>query len=149
MIESLIPLFQRDLGRLVKEIEAYSDESILWTIEGQVNNSAGTLCLHLVGNLNHFIGATLGETGYVRHRESEFSTRNVPATELVKMVNATSLVVSTSLEKLLADDIDKDYPINVFGDKTPPTTGRFLIHLYGHLNYHLGQISYHRRLLDK
>ena len=71
--EALIEIYERDLNKLRNEIELYSDENKLWIIKSEINNSAGNLCLHLIGNLNHFIGATLGNSDYKRDRNSEFS----------------------------------------------------------------------------
>lgn len=146
MTESLNKLFERDLNKLKTEIDLYKDEKKLWVIEKGISNSAGNLCLHLIGNLNHFIGATIGNTGYVRNRPLEFSNKDVPKAELVKQTEETIKVVMASLDKLKPEDLNKEYPIVVFEEKM--TTEFFLIHLTAHLSYHLGQINYHRRLLD-
>lgn len=145
-IETLKLLFSRDLNRLRKEIELYNNENNLWKIEKNIANSAGNLCLHLVGNLNTYIGKEFGKTGYVRDRDSEFSLKNLPRTELLEMIDATLLVVKQSLDKLDETDLKKEYPVLVFEEKT--STDYMLIHLATHLAYHLGQINYHRRLLD-
>lgn len=144
--ETLKKLFRRDLEKLRQEIESYRDESKIWLVEKNIANSAGNLCLHLVGNLNAFIGAEIGKTGYVRHRELEFSTKDVPRIELLDKVNETIKVVEGALETLTPESFDEDYPIIVFEEKM--TKGYFLVHLATHLTYHLGQINYHRRLLD-
>jgi uncharacterized damage-inducible protein DinB len=99
-----------------------------------------------VGNLNHFIGAEIGKTGYIRHRELEFSSKDVSKFELIRKVEDTINVVDSSLDRLKAEDLEKEYPLLVFDKKT--TTEYLLVHLSGHLTYHLGQINYHRRLLD-
>lgn len=147
VITALVELFNRDLDILTKEINLYSKESSLWLISPDIKNSAGNLCLHICGNLQHFIGAVLGNTGYVRNRDAEFSKKNVPKDELLNSVDKTKEVIVTVLESLSEDQIARDYPIDVFKKKM--TTSFFLIHLHSHLNYHLGQINYHRRLLDK
>ncbi|TAF64587.1 MAG: DinB family protein [Cytophagales bacterium] len=147
MIQSLKTLFERDLNRLKSEIEAYQNEANLWQTEKNIANSAGNLCLHLIGNLNTFIGAQLGKTDYIRNRYLEFSLKNVPKTELISKIEATIQMVSKTLENLKEEELTKDYPIVVLAEKT--TTEYLLIHLTTHLNYHLGQINYHRRLLDK
>ena len=146
IIESLIKLFKRDLTALKKEINSYSDEQNVWLISEGISNSAGNLCLHLVGNLNHFIGETLGDSGYVRHRNLEFSLKDVPRTELIKQVDDTMTVVETVLNKFIETDLQKEYKRRVFEEAM--TTEYFLMHLTMHLAYHLGQINYHRRLLD-
>lgn len=145
-IENLITLFNRDLNRLKTEIELYKNEKNIWLIEKNIANSAGNLCLHLIGNLNWFIGAELGRTDYVRHRELEFSTKDIPQTELIKMIDETIIVVENSLRSLTDEELKNEYPLLVFDKKT--STEYFLLHLTTHLVYHLGQINYHRRLLD-
>ncbi len=144
--EILIQLFSRDLAKLKDEVAAYSNEARLWEIGGEIPNSGGNLTLHLVGNLRHFFGAVLGGTGYVRDRESEFSSKGVPRTELLAGIDAAREEVIATLGKLDEAAFAAIYPIEVFGE--PMTTAFFLTHLAAHFSYHLGQINYHRRLLD-
>ena len=144
--EVLNKIIQRDLQKLKSEIESYKVESNLWRIEKNISNSAGNLCLHLVGNLNSYIGATLGQTGYVRDRDAEFSLKNIPRKELIQKIEDTISVVNKVLPTLDDDTIQKEYPLLVLKEKT--STEYFLIHLTTHLGYHLGQVNYHRRLLD-
>lgn len=146
IIESLKSLYNRDLNQLKTEIKAYQNEENLWKTDKNISNSAGNLCLHLIGNLNHFIGAHLGNTGYIRNRELEFSLKDVHQTELIEKVEATRLMIDSVLGSLPSEELEKEYPLVVFEDKM--TTEYFLIHLISHLDYHLGQINYHRRLLD-
>jgi uncharacterized damage-inducible protein DinB len=147
MIETLKTLFTRDLERLKKEIESYKNDSSLWKIENSIVNSAGNLCLHLIGNLNTYIGKEIGKTNYVRNRELEFSLKNVPKKELIDKIEETTLIVNKALDTLTQPDLLKEYPILVF--EKPTTTEYLLVHLSTHLGYHLGQINYHRRLIDK
>jgi len=146
MTDSLIQLFKRDLNKLIVEIKLYTNESNLWKVDKSISNSAGNLCLHLVGNLKSFIGANLGHLGYVRQRDLEFSQKNVPRTDMIKQVEETIAIVESTLKTLTVKDLEKEYAPQVF-DK-PMTTAYFLMHLSSHLAYHLGQINYHRRLLD-
>lgn len=146
--ETLSQLFVRDLSKLKKELEAYSLEKNMWLLEGPINNTAGNLALHLIGNLNAFIGAELGNTGYIRKRDLEFSLRNVPREDLVQQIDATITMVKETLSTLSTEDLQKEYPIVIFKN-TPMQTEFFLVHLSTHLAYHLGQINYHRRLLDR
>ena len=146
LTETLKKLFNRDLTRLKSEIEAYQNEANLWRIDYNIANSAGNLCLHLVGNLNTYIGATLGSTDYIRNRELEFSLKDIPKQELIKMIEATISVVNKALDQVSNEQMDGEYPILVFEEKT--STEFLLVHLTTHLTYHLGQINYHRRLLD-
>lgn len=144
-IEILKSLYNRDLNKLRVEIESYQNEESLWKIDKNISNSGGNLCLHLLGNLNTYIGAELGKTGYVRQRDSEFSLKNIPKTELLEKLETLIEIVDSALGKLSDEDLKKDYPTEALGYKM--TTEYFLIHLLSHLNYHLGQINYHRRLL--
>lgn len=146
LTEALISIFERDLQKLKTEINLYRDEDNLWLGKDGISNSAGNLCLHLLGNLNHFIGATLGHTGYVRHRDDEFTLKNIPRQDLVTNIENCILIIKESLKNLPEEDLQKDFPIQVFNrtDKTD----FMLVHLATHLGYHLGQINYHRRLLD-
>jgi len=146
MLKELQSLFVRDLEKLKTEIAGYKSEEKLWEITGDIKNSPGNLCLHIVGNLNHFIGAVLLETDYVRDRDSEFNDKNVPQTTLIKMVDELIHLVKTRFLEIEPGILNNNFPIQVFGYEM--TTAHFLIHLAGHLNYHLGQINYHRRLID-
>ena len=144
--ETLNELFERDLQKLKTEINLYKDEDNLWVIKEGISNSAGNLCLHLIGNLNHFIGATLGNSGYVRHRDDEFNLKNIPRQDLIINIDNCMLIVSNTFSKLTAADMEKEFPVEKHG--TIVSTMQMLLHLFGHLSYHLGQINYHRRLLD-
>ena len=144
LTESVKELLVRDLKKLKQEISSYNTEENLWKLDGEIKNSAGNLCLHLCGNLQHYIGAVLGKTAYVRNREAEFSARGLSKETLLKEIDAALNVVSTTLANLKPGLLDQQYPEDVFGKAM--ATGYFLIHLAGHLNYHLGQINYHRRL---
>ena len=146
MIDILKTLFNRDLARLKAEIAAYQNEGVLWHTEKNITNSAGNLCLHLIGNLNTYLGAVLGNTDYVRQRDLEFSLKDVPRSELLEKLDATIIVVNEVLDKLPPAELEQEYPMLVF--EKPLSTAQFLAHLTTHLAYHLGQINYHRRLLD-
>lgn len=146
IIESLKSLYTRDLNKLKTEIESYQNESAIWKTEKNISNSAGNLCLHLVGNLNHFVGAILGNSGNVRNRDLEFTLKNIPRAELIEKIVKTLDIVIKTLDELHEDDVKKEYPLVVF--ESQMSTEYFLIHLLSHLDYHLGQINYHRRLLD-
>lgn len=143
---NLVTLICRDLSKLKLEIESYPDEKQIWKIEKRIANSAGNLCLHLVGNLNAYIGATLGNTDYIRDRDSEFALKDVPRSELVSRIEQTIQMIQQVLPTLTQDQLASEYPMLVLKEKT--TTEYFLIHLAMHLSYHLGQVNYHRRLVD-
>ena len=146
LIETLRSIFSRDLLRLKTEIDLYQDESKIWIIENNIANSAGNLCLHLIGNLNTYIGAEFGKTNYIRNRELEFSLKNISKKELIDKIENTILVVDMSLQNITEEELKNEHQILVFDKKT--TLEFLLVHLTTHLTYHLGQINYHRRLLD-
>ena len=146
LIETLRSIFNRDLLRLKSEIDSYKEESKIWIVEKNIANSAGNLCLHLIGNLNTYIGAQFGNTNYIRNRELEFSLKNIAKKELIDKIENTIAVVDFSLKNITDEELKNEYPILVF-DKMS-TVEFLLVHLTTHLTYHLGQINYHRRLLD-
>lgn len=146
LIETLKILFNRDLNKLKFEIESYEYENQMWTVNNDISNSGGNLCLHLIGNLNTYIGAEIGKTGYIRNRPLEFSLKDIPRSELIQKIEDTIIVVNNAFEVLTEEDLNAIYPQIVFEKEM--TTGFFLVHLATHLAYHLGQINYHRRLLD-
>lgn len=145
LIETIKSLFNRDLNKLKTEIESYQDESKIWAIDKNISNSGGNLCLHLIGNINTYIGAELGKTDYVRDRPLEFSLKNIPKSELIRKIEDTITVVNNTLDILTEADLEAIYPQIIFEKEM--TTGFFLVHLSTHLGYHLGQINYHRRLI--
>ncbi len=146
MTSLLAELFQRDLEKLKKEVQNFDSEEHIWHNVPGVVNSSGTLCLHILGNLQHFIGAVLGETGYIRDREFEFSGKPVELSGIIKEIDVTRNVIAQTLKGLKPEDLQKPFPIDVFKDNS--STEKFLFHLYGHLNWHLGQINYLRRILE-
>ncbi|WP_143306883.1 DinB family protein [Chitinophaga vietnamensis] len=141
----LASLFERDLKRLSEEIKAYTTETAIWQVAPGIANSGGNLCLHLCGNLQHFIGAILGNSGYVRVREKEFSDKDIPIDKLLAEIDATQRIVHTVISGLSPEALQALYTGKPLGEEI--TVEKFLTHLYGHLNYHLGQINYHRRLI--
>lgn len=146
MKQTLIFMFERDLKKLKTELNAYSDEAVIWQVAGNISNSTGTLVLHLVGNLNHFIGTVMGHSGYVRDRDAEFSTRGVSRKDMLDKIDSTIQVITETILMFPEDKFNATYPHAVFGE--PMTYEFFMFHLVSHLNYHLGQVNYHRRLLD-
>jgi len=146
MTTSLIELFIRDLNKLNDEILAYPDEYSLWEVNAKIKNSGGNLAIHIIGNLNHFIGTHLGSTNYIRQRDKEFNDKNVPRELIIDHIKDIKNILNEVLSSLNKEVLSRNYSIEVFGK--PMSTEYFLIHLYGHLNYHLGQINYHRRLLS-
>lgn len=146
LTNTLVSLFERDLKKLITEIELYENESNIWRIEKKILNSAGNLTLHLIGNLNTYIGKEIGKTNYVRNRDLEFLEKNVPRKDLITKIEDTIETIRLALSQIADEELATEYPILVFSKKT--STEFFLIHLTTHLAYHLGQINYHRRLIE-
>jgi Protein of unknown function (DUF1572) len=146
LVEIFKTLFERDLNKLKVEIELYQNENKIWHFEKGISNSAGNLCLHLIGNLNAYIGVGLAKTNYIRKRDLEFSLKNIPVQELIKKIEETIMVIKNGLNHLSEKQMKDDFPIIIW-DK-PMSIAYTLIQLIAHLNYHLGQINYHRRLID-
>ncbi len=136
--------YLRELDNLHKDISAFTDEKKLWIIAGEIKNSPGNLCLHLLGNVNHFIGAMLGKNGYVRKRDEEFIVKDVPRAKLLADIEATKAVVEKVLSTLDAAELQKDFPVEILGKRS---TEYMLAFFLGHFTYHLGQINYGRRLI--
>jgi hypothetical protein len=138
--------FERDLDKLIEEINSFKTENDIWKTKDGINNSAGNLTMHLFGNLNHFIGKTLANTDFVRKREEEFSVKDIPREKLVSDLKFLKETIKNTLPKLSEENLKKDFPLQI-RDQTF-STENMLIFLLAHLNYHLGQINYLRRILE-
>lgn len=143
--KAIIELFVRDLNKAAEEIESYPSDESLWAVSGDIANSAGNLGLHLAGNINHFFGAVLGNSGYVRERDLEFSSKGASRAEVADALRKAADVAGSVLSSLSEDDLASDFP-EQFAGKTV-SNAWMIAHLLTHLNYHLGQINYHRRLV--
>ena len=144
LASAVAAVLARDLGTLRREIEAYPDDRLIWRTVPGITNTAGTLALHLAGNVQHFVGATLGRSGYRRDRQAEFARRDVPRAELLREVSAAETALD-ALHRLSETQLRGDYPEIVGGSRV--AAGEFLVHLVAHFTYHLGQIDYHRRVV--
>jgi len=146
MLRSILSgVLVRDLGGLRRELEAYPTEADIWRVAPGIANSAGNLALHLAGNLQGFIGAQYGGTGFVRNRDAEFSRRDVPRRELLAEIDRAVTAVQQGFARMTDADLAAPFPHKIGG--VTLTTGDFMVHLAAHFTYHLGQIDYHRRLL--
>lgn len=138
-------IMRRDLEILAGEVLAMPEEH-LWRVTGSVLNPVGALALHMCGNLQHYVGAVLGGTGYVRDRDAEFGTRDMDRDALLQRIEETRTMLATVLPSLppgrLAE-VMPDIPARYVGR----SVGFFLGHLCSHLAYHLGQVNYLRRVL--
>ena len=145
--DAILSFFERDLNKLITEIELYKNEETIWRVEKNIANSAGNLTLHIIGNLHTFIGKEIANTGYVRNRELEFTQKNVSRKELVDGIKDAIKMVKNSRASITNEDLKKEYPVMKFSKIE--STEYLLVHLATHVTYHLGQINYHRRLLDE
>ncbi len=138
-------LLKRELASFSREIDLFPDERLVWVTAPGISNSAGTLALHVSGNLQHYVGAVMGGTGYTRNRDLEFSARGVSREALTAELRRTTHVVEKTLSALPGPALAADYPDVLGGIRMP--TGLFLLHLSTHLAHHLGQAGYLRRVL--
>jgi len=139
------PFLRRELRSLRLELEAYPDEQLIWSLPPGLPNSAGTLALHLAGNLRHYVGALLGGNGYIRNRDEEFAARDVPRAVLLEQIAAADEAIESTLPHLTEAQMSQPFPEAIRDHHLQ--TDEMLTQLAVHLAYHLGQISYHRRLV--
>ncbi len=143
--ETLSAILRRDLAALRRELEAYPDEAAIWQSAPGVPNSGGVLTRHLCGNLQHFLGACLGGTGYQRDREAEFGAPPTSRAALLAELAATEAAVLGTLRRLTPHELEARFPEVVAGLEFQGAD--LLVHLAVHCAFHLGQIDYHRRIL--
>ena len=142
-IEPIHRIMIRELQGLKSELLAYQNEGDIWRSVPGLPNTAGTIGLHVAGNLQHFVGAQLGDSGFVRDREAEFSRRDVSVAEIVGEIDQTIAALDVTFASLEEGAMDPPLPQEVAGVR--PTVGEFLVHHVSHLAYRLGQVDYHRR----
>jgi hypothetical protein len=145
VIEDIRIMLGRELGAFQREIELFPDDELVWKTVPGIVNSAGNLALHVCGNLQLFVGAQLGGTGYVRNRELEFSRRSGTRVELIAALRTTADVVDAALSRVSDDAFLHELPEAKRGMIF--TAHTFLIHLCAHTAFHLGQAGYLRRVL--
>ena len=142
----LAEFYERDIRRLIEEVKLFKDEKNSWKTEGQIKNSAGNLVLHIIGGTNYLIGTTLGNTGYVRNRDQEFIQKGVERKILIAHLEELIIMINKTLQALTSQQMEGEFPI--FFDKPKTSTIYVLMQLLLHLNYHMGQINYLRRILE-
>jgi hypothetical protein len=111
-----------------------------------VKNSSGNLALHIIGGMNYLIGAALAQTGYVRDRDQEFIRKGVARKEIVIQLEALIPMITQTLTALGQDGMEAEYP-RIFDDMKT-SNSYVLVQLLVHLNYHLGQVNYLRRIFE-
>jgi hypothetical protein len=145
--EGLAALYFRDLTRLIQELQAFPSDEILWQRAPGVKNSAGNLVLHLEGNLREYVGRQLGQVAYSRVRDQEFTFSGLPREELVRRMEQVKELVVKVIAQLAESELAATHPERVL--EIDMTSHDLLVHLHGHLNFHLGQIDYLRRVLTE
>jgi hypothetical protein len=142
----LADFYERDLRKLIEEVNLFKNEEDLWRTQGSVKNSSGNLVLHIIGGLNHLIGTTLAQTGYVRDRDQEFIRKGVDRKDLVAQLEKLIPMINETVNGLTQEQMEAEYP--KFFDKANTSTSYVLLQLLLHLNYHLGQVNYLRRVFE-
>ena len=126
----------------VRELAGPFDERQFWLKPLEPGNSFGHLVLHLAGNLNWFVGAQLGGTGYVRDREREFTEVSPPAkAEALARLDEAVATFRRVVQGLTAEQLAAPHPTELFG-----TVAGALLRLTAHFALHRGQMSYIARL---
>ena len=147
MLNTLLATFyERDLRKLIEEVNLFKREENLWKTVGTLKNSSGNLVLHIIGGTNYLIGAQLAGTGYMRNRDAEFILKDVPRNDLVMQLEALIPMLTKTLGTLTPDQMEEEYPLIFDGMKR--SKSYVLVQLLAHLNYHLGQVNYLRRVLE-
>jgi hypothetical protein len=142
----LISFYERDLRRLIEEVNLFKNEEDLWRTRGSVKNSSGNLALHIAGGLNYHIGTNLAQNGYVRNRDQEFSKKDVPRKEIVDQLEALIVMITGTIKAFTQEQMEAGYPVIFDGMKV--SVSYILVQLLAHLNYHLGQVNYLRRVFE-
>jgi hypothetical protein len=143
MTRELSALFARDLARLRREIAQFPDDATLWEKVPGVNNPAGNLILHLEGNLREYVGHQMGGVAYQRDRPFEFSGTGLTRADLTDRVAPLQSRVPDLIASFSSVLLDTES-----GHPEHGSNRSFLLHLYGHFSYHLGQINYIRRIVS-
>ena len=114
-VASIAAIIERELRTLRAQVEAYGDERDLWLLAPGIANPPGALAAHLVGNLQYYVGARLGGTGYVRDRPAEFARRDRTRADLVAAIEETRAIVRATLASLPETELDREFPEVVGG----------------------------------
>lgn len=145
-MKTFIDQYHNSLQQLKNELALFKDEKLLWNTLPGVSNSSGNLTLHLIGNLNHFIGANMNNSGFIRNRENEFSQKNASRKALVDEIDKLTLLIPETLLKKNESWKNEKFPLEFMNETR--SNEYILVQMLTHLNYHLGQINYLRRILE-
>lgn len=135
----------REIEGFKRELAMFPDDDAVWRTVPGVTNSAGNLACHVAGNLQHFIGAVLGGTRYVRKRDLEFNRRSGTRREIGAELDAAAAAIRAVMPTLTAERMEQTFPELLNGHRI--RTGLFLHHLTVHAGFHLAQAGYLRRVI--
>lgn len=148
---TLIQDFTRNFQTSAKKIHGLIDpltEEQIWTKPYPYGNSIGNLVLHLTGNLNFYLGAEIGGTGYVRNRPLEFAeTSRIAKNELLDRFDEAIAIVAMVLQKQTENDWGKAYSakgLEEIGDRLS-----MILQCAAHLYHHTGQMMYLVKELER
>jgi len=131
----------QDFGKRVHTLAESLSEEQFWKKPYSYGNSFGHLTLHLIGNLNYYIGTQIANTGYVRDREREFTESNPrPKQEVLQQLDVTISMVVKTLEAQTAETWSQEYQATG-AEYTKDRFGIFL-RCASHFHHHLGQMIY-------
>lgn len=140
-------ILSQGIDKIISELNQYENETDIWKIDGDIKNSAGNLALHLTGSINYFIGAVMSDNGFVRNRDAEFSDKNISREQMISELIKSKTMMEEFISKQDTDFYTAIFPLQTFGENR--SNHYALMIMAVHLNYHLGQINYHRRLIGK
>jgi hypothetical protein len=143
--DDLMRLMVRELEGFRREIALFPDDASAWRTLPGITNSAANLALHVAGGLQHFVGALLGKTGYLRNRALEFSRRAGARAEVIAELDRAIATVRDVMPRLGELDLSGEFSPPIIDATIGVRT--FLIHLCAHAAMHLGQAGYLRRAL--
>src|SRR5229473_167037 len=145
VVQSSLADYYGMIHRRVRELTEPLSTEQLWTRTYPYGNSIGNLILHLTGNLNYYIGAQVGGTGYVRQRPLEFSNTGLPKDEVLREFDKVIEIVIATIGKQL----DDDWAAPFYGELESESKTRFsgFLACAGHAYHHVGQMIYLQREL--
>jgi uncharacterized damage-inducible protein DinB len=145
LLDYLKNLFDRELTTFIDEFTKIPEDK-LWLTTGTIANSGAVLAKHITGNLNHFFGHVLGRNNYIRDKEKEFNPQEDKSKEeLTADLEACPALLQRVISSITEEELSGPFPVEVYEGMN---TFEFLLHLYHHLSYHLGQLNYLRRALS-
>ena len=140
IVQADMAAYFEHLAARIERLAGMLTHEQLWANPFGFGNSVGRIVVHLTGSLNHFIGAKVAGTGYVRDRPLEFTAPDCPpADELLGAFRGSiGLVVRTLRSQ---DEAGLTEPVADCGEPVRDRFGLFLV-CAAHVSNHVGQIVY-------